>query len=335
MRYRTVLSIITVIIIVGATLALLFAGEKPAVTTIDPVSIAVARTPLSAPFFIAQELGYFTEAGLDVTLVPTISGAEAIQKVTDGVTQFGTTSEIPIVKSSFENTNFTVLANFARSNRDVSLLTLTSSGITAPSHFRGKRIGITFGTSGEYFLDRYLLYSGIDSKDVIMVSLAPDEMQQALLDGFVDAVAIWQPHVYEIQQAAPTLVTTFQYGSELYSETFNLVGDRQYVLENNAVAIKLLSALDRALDDIHSQTDEVTSIVGQYLNQSTDYVSDVLPQSIFRLTLEEALLQTFLDVASWMIAEGKVSRQSSPDYSFFINYSALEYIHPEAVTIIR
>ena len=58
-------------------------------TTAAELSVAVARTPLSLPIFVAAEQGYFRNEGLDVQLHEVSGGHRAIEAVLAGQVDAG------------------------------------------------------------------------------------------------------------------------------------------------------------------------------------------------------------------------------------------------------
>ena len=63
-----------------AALTLLLSGPATGQTTLFPVQVQGAAFDLNGPLFYAQDLGYFTKAGLDVhinTSQVTVEGAAA------------------------------------------------------------------------------------------------------------------------------------------------------------------------------------------------------------------------------------------------------------------
>ena len=77
----------------------------------------------------------------------------------------------------------TTLAVIQTSNRNEAIVARRDQGIAKPSDLKGKKIGLTLGTTGDFFADSFLLAHGIDRKHVKIIDMKPDEMAAALAHG--------------------------------------------------------------------------------------------------------------------------------------------------------
>ena len=68
-----------------------------------------------------------------------------------------------------------------------------SSGIAAIADLKGKRIATYGNTSAAFYLRERLAEAGIAESEVTIVSLNAAGSAQALIDGTVDALAMWEP----------------------------------------------------------------------------------------------------------------------------------------------
>ena len=166
-------------------------------TAIDALRVAVSKSPLSLPLYVAQDKDYFAMEGLDVTLTECIAGQRCLRDVFEGRADIATVTELPVVFSSFDRTDYAVVATFSSTSDDLKLVARRDAGITGPLELAGKRIGLVLGTSGQYFLDLFLLTVGVDSRGLSIVGLQPEEAVNALQSGKVDAIAIWEPYGYQ------------------------------------------------------------------------------------------------------------------------------------------
>ena len=91
---------VTVIAIVAA-LALGYAASRGLdsgpVAPVEKLSIALPGVPHVALLYIAAAKGYFTDEGLDVTIMPVIYGREALDLLARGKADLASTSEVPFV----------------------------------------------------------------------------------------------------------------------------------------------------------------------------------------------------------------------------------------------
>lgn len=89
--------------------------------------------------YVAQQLGYFKEAGLEVEIIqPGQNSAEQI--VASGNAQFGVSYQESVIRARVENIPLVSLAAVIQHNTS-GFASLKEAGITRPKHFEGKRYG--------------------------------------------------------------------------------------------------------------------------------------------------------------------------------------------------
>jgi len=161
----------------------------------EKITVAVTPWPASAALFVAQEHGYFGEAGLEARLISYVSGHLALDAVLAGKASLATASETPIARAVLRSKPVAVLATLAEIENGILLIARKDSGVSSPADLRGKKIGLVSGTAADFFLHIYLTTAAaIDFKDVQVEYLATEKVDKALLTGQVDAVSTWAPH---------------------------------------------------------------------------------------------------------------------------------------------
>jgi NitT/TauT family transport system substrate-binding protein len=281
-------------------------------------SIAVSETPLSAPVFVAAKMGYFRKHGLDVTLERYNGGHKCLKAVLDGNTEYGTSSDYPIMINSFKRSDYEVLATFVSSDNDVKLMADRRKNITYPSDIKGKRIGVVSGGSSHYFLDRFLLFNNMKLDDVEIQHTSPEKMPAAITAGEVDAIAVLEPYAYLAREKLGDNLISFP-AKDYYCETFNLVGLKKTVKENGDVAIRIIKALKEAEDFIESSPEQAQQIVIDELKIDQKFIRSIWSDFDFRLSLEQSLLLTLENEARWAIENKIVDEKFSPNFLGYIN----------------
>ena len=204
--------ILSVLLIVSVSV---MSGCGPArLTQVDsqPVKVKVLLLPFLsfAPFFIADQEGYFSEQGLEVEFVRLDRGTEAIAAfaqddldvyagaINVGILKAMQTSDIKIVadKGYFDPAGCTYMTFLARQNE------FDSGELDEVSGIRTKRIDMSVpGNIREYYLDTLLASAGLSQTDIELVVVPDEAAGQALITGGFDLVPITEPWVTQILQA--------------------------------------------------------------------------------------------------------------------------------------
>lgn len=318
-----------------ACLAIVVALVAPwSVSHAQGLRIAVSRTALSLPVFVAEQQGYFAAEGLQAKLDECIGGYRCLKKLLDGTADVATVGDLPIVLNSFERGDYAVIGTIATASDHVRLVAHARSGITTPGHLAGKRIGAVLGSASQYFLDVYLLTLGVDPRELSVIALQPEQMLQALQARKVDAVAIWDPFAYNaIKALGPNgLVLP---NSSAYTSTFNLVAHRKLAGTPDAVLVKLLRAIERAERFIQERPDEAKAILRARLDVDQAFVDWAWQGLSYRLGIDQSLITLMESEARWAIREGHVTGRMPPDITTLLHTVPLKRVNPAAVRIER
>jgi len=152
-----------------------------------PITIGEKTYETSALVYIAEDQGYFTKNGLDVTTRNYDSGPSSIGGLLNGEVDIGLSSEYIIVGKVLGKKKISVIGNIDKWENNY-LICRKDRGIENISDVKGKRIGITRGASGEFYLGRFLDLHGMNIRDVALVDISPSQYTQAIANGSIDAL---------------------------------------------------------------------------------------------------------------------------------------------------
>lgn len=197
LKTRPVAGILSVVAL-GATLAACSSGASssstpaaagtPALTT-----VSVGNFPDSAltlPFAIAQDQGYFRDAGLNVQAVSATSGPALASELIGGTTQIAV--EVPSNAFPAMQQGEPMVAMPPYGRLDLAIVTPDGSGVTSLKSLVGKTIGVTaLGASTETFAQYVLQLNGINPKSVTFVAVGALASQEvALRNHKIDATVL-------------------------------------------------------------------------------------------------------------------------------------------------
>lgn len=312
-------SIITLISAVG----LMQRSER-----LQPLSIAVSRTPLSAPVYIAAANGYFRDQGLAVTLVEFIGGNRSFSAMIAGKTDLATSSDSVVMFRSFERRDFAVLASFVASDNDIKLLASADGPVRTPADLAGGTVAITPHSASDYFLHSVALMYGLRPGDLDTVAAAPEAMSAQMLEqDRVQALSVWEPYAYQITRALgekAVLLPT----KGLHSTRFTLVVRRSVLQTHPDAMVSFLRAMDRAIEYLHRNPQHSRAIIRDRLGVEPGFLEWVWPDYNFRLGLGHSLLISLDSAARWAVATGAIKPQPLPDFRQLLDSRPLHEVVP-------
>ena len=158
-------------------------------------------------------------------------------------------------------------------------------------------------------------------------------MARALKDGVVDAVATWNPPLFETQTAfTKDQIVTFY--SEVYTEMALLVTTAEMAKEKSEACRRLLRGLARAEGFLRDHPEEAMEMVVARL---PEHVKEAVPHTWDAITpelnLSNVLLSILQDEAKWFKNQGRFERDI-PNFREIIDTTFLKEVKPEAVTVI-
>ncbi len=305
-------------------------GPEP----LQKITVAYTNQPQSTLIHVAVARGYFVEEGLDVLPLMHTYGKAALQSVIENKADFATVAETPIMFNVLKGEKIFVIANIEASSMNNAVVARKGVGISAPSDLKGKLVGFTPGTTGDFFLDSLLTANGLTRNEIQPVALKPEEMQDAVMAKKVDAVSTWNYPLTQISRQLGDDGTIF-YDREIYTETFNIAVRQEFVQKNPEAVKRFLRALVKAEDFVAKNPDEAQGIMSLATKIDKNLIRDVWNDFNYHVVLDQTLLLTLEDETRWAMKNKLTDQTAMPDYLSFIHLDSLKAVKPEAIRMNR
>lgn len=299
------------------------------------VRIAVPESPLSLPFFVAHEMGYFEKNGIRPKLMLCKSGRQCTELMKERRVDLAASSELPLMYLAFEGSPVSILSTFAINKNHLKLLALREK-VTDPNwRWQGKRIGYAPKTASHYFMDVFLIYNGIEPGELVEISKPVEDLPAALLRGEVDAISVWEPYANKTLSDQKQEVVSVDL-PHLYTQSFNLTVHNDFKKKQPKQVKAMLHALGEAIDHIGAFPLRSKVIMSRNLKMSKEYVDQIWHRYMFRLELQRSLISTLNGQAQWAIRENHLQQnpQKAPNFKEMIDASFLREYKPEQVDFI-
>ena len=252
MKYRSLLLFVMLLLSVGMPA---LAQDEMATPDLRIGALPVLNM---VPLYVAQQAGYFDEAGVVVEIVDYASGADAQAAVIAGEIDGFQADLVSALKVNAGGGDVRVVRHVGITNIPfISIVAGRDSGIESMEELAGGRIGLSLNTIIQYMTDTLLTSAGVDAGGVEYVDVPGIwNRTQRLVDGEISAATL--PELYA--------TSALQYGGKVLiddaavdyvPESLNI---RAETLAEKGEAVRaFLAAYERAVDTINAMEGDASA----------------------------------------------------------------------------
>ncbi|GAK17305.1 LOW QUALITY PROTEIN: ABC-type nitrate/sulfonate/bicarbonate transport systems, periplasmic components [Vibrio sp. JCM 19053] len=303
---------ISTVIIILVLSALVVAYLK--LTTVSnaihkPTTIGISKTPLSAPFIIAEHIGAFEENDLNVELIMCFGGVECSNLLLENHVNYATFSESVLMFKSFEYKDLALITSFASSTNDIKLLTKKRSGIESIDKLPGKKGWCNKKRALANITTCCYRMTLIKKKKI---SSTTQVIMNHLMQGNVDAISTWEPYGFMAKNRINEEVKNIGIIG-VYKLYFLLVSKEIHIEKSDQEVMKIIKSLHHSINWMDKNPHLTMKILSQKLNTTVEEISWSWDDYNFRLNLTNSLLFTLQSEANWALKQNYVEGQI-PNY---------------------
>ena len=235
----------------------------------EDVTMAFCTWTGYAPMFIAKELGYFEDAGINMNIEIIEDESTYAALLTQGSVQFLATAQDPNIKM-FANgaPSRYVLAMDASCGADGLV---TTEDIKSLDDLNGKTLALDTAASSYYFFLTALEdASSLKEEDITLAEMSDTtEAGLAFMSGQVDAAIMWEPELSEALdsvEGAHALVTSANYPETILD---SLVVNESYAQDHPEVVESVAKAWYKAVDYLRENPEEACELMASGFEEVT------------------------------------------------------------------
>ncbi|CAM3755571.1 SsuA/THI5-like domain-containing protein [Bordetella sputigena] len=224
----------------------------------ESLKVRLDWTPwgVQAPFHLAQQKGWYKQAGLDVTLEDGNGSVTTVQIVgSSGAFDVGHAALASMMIARDKGLPVKAVAVFARQS-DIGLLVPAESGITGPAALKGRKIAYTAGSLEAPFIDAFLAAGKLKRGDVELVNVDAASKASTYAVGRTDAAFSTIPFFLPVvSQTRPSAAVRFaDYGLNMPS--FGLFATEEKLRARGEAIGRFASVTARAWEYIYAGHEE-------------------------------------------------------------------------------
>lgn len=314
------------------------ADDTPETTTVTLVGVRDAQ--ISSQQIIADKLGYFKEAGLDVTSQLIESGPDIAPLVAGGSAPVSIQTNFMDIILKSSNIPVKIVAPLAQIAGTQAVVGSSKLKLKSAKDLEGKTIGIPSGADVKFAIDNMGKELGVDVSKINYVNLAPSDAVVALQNGSIDAMAAWEPFITKAIQGG---------GKFLFSGTKSELPDKtgdvnwmsvhttvqvtdEYLKENQNTIKAMLGALEKATAYINDNREEAIKILAPELHLTEDELREIMNRNVYAMEVNDTYINgsNGQAVGEYLKSVGNI--KSIPEFASYHDLSLLKALNPALVT---
>src|SRR6267154_3270808 len=292
-----IMKTLTLAILIAAWPA--FAGAQGVIEKKDVhVAVGGKSSLYYLPLTIAEQLGYFKEEGLNVTISDFAGGSQALRAVVGG--------SADVVSGAYEHTlnmqpKGQYLQCFVQQGRApqiaIGIATARAKGYKSPKDLKGLKVGVSApGSSTHMILNHFISTDGLKPSDISVIGVGLGGAAiTALKSGQIDAVSNTDPVMTKLEQAGDV---------RIIATTRTLKGTEQ------ALGGPMPAGCLYAPDDFIRKNPNTVQALTNAIVRADRWIQSASPQDLLRTVPESYLLA---DTALYLLSFNKVKEAISPD----------------------
>jgi NitT/TauT family transport system substrate-binding protein len=297
------------------------AGERQSRS--GPTTLKVLLVPFigSAPFFIAEEEGFFAEQGIQIKFIKMIRSGDAIPALTQGELDvwYGSTTtsflnamargaKIRCVaeKGYLPPTGCAYSALIARRSL------IEEGKLNSPVHLRDRRIAFNPVSVEAYYMEKLLNTAGLSLNDIVIIDVPTPVMSDALKNGTIDVVVTVEPWITRGLQTghavlwmpAERVIPGFQYAIILFGPS---------LLEKNPEVGKrfMIAHLKAVRQYNQGKTERNIEIIAKHTGINNELLKKTCWPSI--RNDGQIDVESILDFQKWALKRGLLDKEVLPN----------------------
>ncbi len=245
------------------------------------IQIDGAAVPYYTPLYIAQELGFFAEEGLDVEFIYG-AAADIVRNVAVQNVEFGFPNADSVIAARATGIPVKVVHTTLQHGLGATIFK-ADNGINEPRDLKGKTVAITsYGSPNYIQLQVLLKNAGLSLDDVNLRIVGTGAIVNALVTDQVDAIVFSMLRTFELRHAG---VDVSEWRSDDFLPSFGnvVVTSDAYAQRNPEIVRAFVRGLNKGLQylidgNVRAALDVVIPAYTPSYEGSEDYLTDVLNQ---------------------------------------------------------
>lgn len=234
------------------------------------IRLATQPIPAYAPVFVAKHKGFIEEELARIRIKPVIkwssfaAGPPINESFAAGQQDFGFLGDVPAIIGKSAGINTRIIALTSSGPKTLAVVVPPKSAIISPTGLKGKKIGVVKGSYAHHLLLLVLQKGGLTANDIELINLSQADIATAIVNGNIDAAAIWEPLLTRLSTQGSVRVLAD--GTGIKKGVLVIIATNDFVTRNRAQTKAVLKAYQRGADFIKAHPAEAARLIAADVN---------------------------------------------------------------------
>jgi sulfonate transport system substrate-binding protein len=246
----------------------------------EEIRFATQPIPHYAPIFVAKHKKWLEEELAKVGAKPTLkwtsfsAGPPINESFAAGQQDIGFLGDTPAIIGKAAGINTRIVGLTSTGPKSLAVVVPIKSGIKSPKDLKGKKVAVVKGSYAHHLLVLVLQKGGLTTSDIEFINLSQADIATSIVDGTIDAAAIWEPLITKLE--AQGSVRVLADGTGIKKGALVIIATNDFVTKHRDQTKAILKAYKRGAEFIKSNPKAAAQLIAKDVNLSTDLLLKVL-----------------------------------------------------------
>ena len=288
--------------------------------TADVVNIAIQPSAAFVPLYYAKEMGWIEDAlaDYDVEVVwnEFESGPPMNESLASGSSDIGVVGDVPIVSAVAAGQENYLIALTCDAPLSYNLLVSPDSDIESVADLKGKKVATVVGSTAHNLVSKLLKTADLTMDDIELINISAGDVETVLVNGEVDAAAIWEPTVTRlVDKGTARIVAT---GEDCGLLGVNgMVARQAFVDENPLIARIVAEQFQKGIEALEDPDEETWAKVAEDLTLEPEQLDAVSKKFDYKVEVDQEDIDGLNDTIEFLVSIGVL--MDAFDFTPYVN----------------
>ena len=253
-----------------------------AVAEANELRLATQPSPFCAPIFVAKQKKWVEEELARIGARPAVkwtsfaAGPPMNESFAAGQQDIGFLGDTPAIISKAAGIDTRIIGITSSGPKTLAVIVPADSKVRSPKDLKGKRVAVVKGSYAHHLLVLVLRKGGLTTNDIEFINLSQADIATAIVNGNVDAAAVWEPLISRLESQGAARVLSD--GSGIKKGVLVIVSTNDFAAKHRDQVKALLRAYDRGARFIRANPKEAARLVAGDVKLTPSLLLKVFPK---------------------------------------------------------